>query len=65
MNMKSLQAVKSRTLKLIDGHNVYTYIGGKKMHSDLGITKIKSFMKHLVLKFNFLLGLIETVILKV
>ena len=47
--MQRLQVVQNRTLRLIGGYDWYTRID--RMHSDLEIPKLKSFIKHLALKF--------------
>ena len=47
-NMKRIQAVQNRALRLIGRYDWYTR--ADKLHSDLEIIKIKSFMKHLALK---------------
>ena len=47
-SMKRLQTVQNRALRFIGGYDRYTRT--KKMHSDLEIIKLKSFMKHLALK---------------
>ena len=44
-NMKHLQAVQIRSLRLTVGYDCYTRIN--KIHSYLEIIKLKSFMKHL------------------
>ena len=43
--MQRLQVVQNRALRLIGGYDWYTWAG--KLHSDLEITKLKSFMKDL------------------
>ena len=47
-SMHCLQVVQNRELRLIGRYHWYTWID--KMHSDLKIPKLKSFIKHLALK---------------
>ena len=47
-SLQCLQVVQNRALRLIGGYDWYTRIN--KMHSDLEIPKLKSFIKRLALK---------------
>ena len=47
-NMKRLQAVHNRALRLIGGYDWYTLTD--KMHSDIENIQLESFKKHLALK---------------
>ena len=47
-SMQRLQVVQNRALRLIGGYDWYTRIN--EMHSDLEISKLKSFIKRLALK---------------